>query len=74
MAETYLTKLNERIDRIVYIHYGTTENRIVEYVIEQNPGLEERDIILPLGITIFLPDLPAEVKDPTATQQIFLWS
>jgi phage tail protein X len=49
---TYVTKLFDRLDRICYSRYGNSSNQIVEWVIEQNPGIELYGIVLPLGITI----------------------
>jgi phage tail protein X len=70
---TYITKLYDRLDRICYARYGSTENQIVEWVIEQNPGVELYGILLPLGITINLPDAPRELTQPPVIPQIFLW-
>jgi phage tail protein X len=70
---TYITKLYDRLDRICYTRYGSTENQIVEWVIEQNPGVELYGIVLPPGITINLPDAPRELTQPPVIPQIFLW-
>jgi len=70
---TYITKLYDRIDRIVYDRYGSTSNQIVEWVIEQNPGIELHGIVLPLGITINLPEAPRKLTAPPVIKQIFLW-
>jgi phage tail protein X len=72
---TYITKQFDRLDKICWNRYGNTDNRIVEWVIEQNPGLELQGIVLALGITINLPDPPATiaVTKPPVLKQIFLW-
>ena len=70
---TYITKMFDRLDRIVYDRYGSTDNQIVEWVFEQNPGVELHGILLPLGITINLPDAPKKLKAPPVLPQIFLW-
>jgi phage tail protein X len=70
---TYITKLHDRMDRICYARYGSTANQIVEWVIEQNSGVELYGIVLPLGITINLPDAPRELTQPPVIPQIFLW-
>jgi phage tail protein X len=70
---TYITKMFDRLDRICYARYGSTGNQIVEWTIEQNPGVEEYGIILPAGITINLPDAPRELTQPPVIPQIFLW-
>jgi phage tail protein X len=70
---TYISKLYDRLDRICYARYGSTENQIVEWVIEQNPGVELCGILLPIGITINLPYAPRELTQPPVIPQIFLW-
>lgn len=71
---TYITKLYDRLDRICYEYYGNTDNKIVEYVLSKNPGLEKEAILLTPGITINLPDPPAKVAGPQTIKQIFLWN
>jgi phage tail protein X len=70
---TYVTKLFDRLDRICYSRYGNSSNQIVEWVIEQNPGIELYGIVLPLGITINLPDAPKKLDAPPVLKQVFLW-
>lgn len=70
---TYVTKLYDRLDRICYSRYGNSSNQIVEWVIEQNPGIELYGIVLPLGITINLPDAPKKLDAPPVLKQVFLW-
>jgi phage tail protein X len=70
---TYITKLYDRLDRICYARYGNTTNEIVEWVIEQNPGIELYGILLPLGISINLPDAPKTMTAPPVLKQVFLW-
>lgn len=70
---TYITKIFDRLDRICYDRYGSTSNKIVEWVVEQNPGIEEQPIILAAGLTINLPEPPRELTAPPVIQQIFLW-
>ncbi len=70
---TYITKMYDRIDRVCFERYGNSSDKIVEWVIDKNPGLELHGIILPLGITINLPEPPAAVKAPPVLKQIFLW-
>lgn len=70
---TYVTKMFDRLDRICYARYGNTTNQIVSWVIEQNPGIELNGIVLPLGITINLPDAPKKIDAPPVLKQVFLW-
>ena len=55
---TYITKRFDILDLIVFNYYGDTDDRIVEYVLEANPQLDNKGIILPLGMVINLPDRP----------------
>jgi phage tail protein X len=70
---TYITKMFDRLDRICYERYGSTSNQIVEWVIEQNDGIELSGIILPTGIQINLPEAPRKLTQPPVIPQIFLW-
>ncbi|WP_315729785.1 tail protein X [Bradyrhizobium sp. SZCCHNRI2010] len=70
----YVTKMFDRLDRIVYARYGSTNNRLVEWVIDQNDGIEEYGIVLPMGVTINLPEAPITIVAPPVLPQVFLWS
>lgn len=70
---TYITKLYDRLDRVCWARYGSTSSKIVEWVIEQNPGIELYGIVLPLGISINLPDVPKKLDTPPVLKQVFLW-
>jgi phage tail protein X len=70
----YTTVMFDRLDRIVNERYGDTQNGIVEYVLECNPGLESNRLLLPMGITIYLPDRPQNTKASTPVIQVLkLW-
>ena len=70
----YITKTNDRLDQITFDRYGSTDNDLVIFVIESNPGLENELFILRPGMKIVLPDPPVDTKFPVTTGQIFLWS
>ncbi|TXM68303.1 tail protein X [Methylobacterium sp. WL120] len=71
----YITKMFDRLDKICEKRYGDTSNKIVEYVMEQNPGLEDHGIVLPAGLIVFMPDRPRDKADPTPViTQIRLWN
>ncbi|GEP02281.1 tail protein X [Methylobacterium oxalidis] len=76
VGTTYITKLYDRLDKIAFDRYGTTDGDLVNFIIDQNPGLERQDFLLEPGLTINLPDLPASMTATieTAPGQIFLWS
>ena len=46
----------DRLDLICWRHYGSTEGRIVERVLEENPGIS-RTTTLSAGMMIVLPDI-----------------
>lgn len=70
---TYVTKMFDRLDRICYDRYGSTANQIVEWIIEQNPGVEAYGPVLPIGLSINLPEPPKQLTAPPALKQVFLW-
>lgn len=55
---TYRTKQNDVLDDVVSRFYGDTANRIVEIVLEANPGLADLGPVLPAGVEIELPARP----------------
>ncbi|WP_141054490.1 tail protein X [Tepidiphilus succinatimandens] len=61
MSTTYITTRDgERLDLICYRYYGTLGNRVVERVLDANPGLAARDPArLPARTEIIMPPLPA---------------
>ena len=65
---TYTTKMFDRLDRICFDHYGSTARRHVETVLDANPGLERQPILLPVGLTLALPDAVVEPAVRTARQ------
>jgi phage tail protein X len=69
----YITKMFDRLDRICYDRYGSNNNQITEWAIDQNPGLELHGILLPLGITINLPDPPRTITAAPVLKLFFLW-
>lgn len=70
----YVTKMFDRLDRICFERYGSTANQIVEWVIEQNVGIEEYGIVLPMGLIVNLPEPPRKLTAPPVLPQIFLWN
>lgn len=69
MARSVVTKDGEMVDQIAYRAYGYRPGA-VEAVFEANPGLCEHPPLLPAGLVIILPDLPARAS---AASPIRLW-
>ncbi len=62
MSKTILTVDGDRLDKICWAHYGSLEGRIVERVLEANPGISSI-VEFPAGRKIFLPDIePVELE------------
>ena len=61
MMPTYTTQQDgERLDLICHQWYGTLDGRVVERVLEANPGLAARDpASLPARTSIAMPPAPA---------------
>jgi phage tail protein X len=60
MSATYTTMRDgERLDLICHQWYGTLDGRVVERVLEANPGLSARDpAVIPARTVIIMPQLP----------------
>jgi phage tail protein X len=56
---TVRTNEDDMVDQIAYVAYGYRPGA-VEAVFEANPGLCEYGPLLPAGLIIVLPDLPAD--------------
>lgn len=67
--QKYRTSEGDTADLIAWKQYGTQAGRIVEQLLEVNPGLADRGPVLPAGLVINLPD----IKPATDTAGIRLW-
>lgn len=54
----YRTKEGDSVDAIAWKHYGTRRGA-AEAVLDANRGLADAGALLPAGLLIDLPDLPA---------------
>ncbi len=62
MSKTILTVDGDRLDKICWVHYGSLEGRIVERVLDANPGISSI-VEFVAGTRIFLPDIePVELE------------
>lgn len=61
MSTTYITTRDgERLDLICFRWYRSLDGRVVERVLEANPGLAARDPArLPARTTLIMPPLPS---------------
>ncbi len=57
MAAAYITADGDTADLIAWRYYGTQGARVVEQVLEANPGLADLGPLLPAGVTVTLPDI-----------------
>mgnify|MGYP002715407439 FL=1 len=69
MSQDYITRDGDTADYIAWKHYGTTDGRVVEQLLDANPGLADFGPILPPGVRITLPDLQLE----TSAEAVKLW-
>lgn len=64
---SHTTLSGDVLDAICKAHYGAEDR--VEAVLDANPGLADLGPVLPRGVVVELPDLPA----PETAPQIRLW-
>lgn len=68
MATQIRTLQAETVDALCWRHYGRTRGA-VEAVLQANPGLASCGPILPQGILVLMPTLPA----PATKTTVSLW-
>jgi phage tail protein X len=56
------------VDLVCHIHYGHTDD-VTEAVYDANPGLAAHGLVLPIGTTLILPEMPKLTTKPV----ILLW-
>jgi phage tail protein X len=64
MADFYSTVEGDRIDQIVYQHYGSLD--MLDQVLTANLHLTKKTMSLEAGITIVLPDAVTVQEDKTS--------
>jgi len=69
MTQTYSASQGDTVDYIAWKFYGTQSGRVVEQVMDANPGLADIGTELPPGTLVTLPDLQLE----TAATVVRLW-
>jgi phage tail protein X len=66
----YRTKEGDTVDLIAWSFYGRQDARVVERVLEANPGLADYGPELPAGVLVYLPELTADTEQ---TGGVKLW-
>lgn len=69
---SYVTVDADVLDAIIAAHYGPRADaldKVLQAVLDANPGLAERGAVLPAGIAIALPELPG----PPSISTVRLW-
>lgn len=69
MSQVYVTRQFDMVDLICWRYYGRTQGT-VEAVLAVNQNLADLAPILPEGLRILLPDLPA----PDTTETLRIWN
>lgn len=65
----YMTSEGDTADYIAWKHYGTQDGRVVEQLVDANPGLADMGPVLPAGVLVSLP----EIELQTEAQAVRLW-
>lgn len=58
----YMTRAGDTADFIAWKHYGTTERKVVEKLLDANKGLSDMGPVLPAGVIVLLPAMDTTVK------------
>lgn len=65
----YRSKDGDTADSIAWAVYGRQDQRVVEALLEANPGLADHGPVLPAGLRLTIPDAPA----PDVVREVRLW-
>lgn len=66
---SYRSKTGDTVERIVWLHYERQNDRLVEMVLNANPGLADHGAVLPEGVLVILP----EIEDEPVSGSVRLW-
>lgn len=64
-----VAQAGDTLDYLCWRHYGATDNRVVETVLQANPGLAALGAVLPAGTEVRMP----AVAQPAQTRGLRLW-
>jgi len=62
MATMVTAQQGDAVDLLCWRHYGRTRE-VTERVLDANPGLAARGVLLPFGLEVEMPDVPAATAD-----------
>lgn len=65
----YRSKEGDTADQIAWLVYQRQNDRLVEQLLEANPGLADYGPTLPAGLRVAIPDAP----EPGQTDTVRLW-
>ncbi|WP_432256086.1 tail protein X [Limimaricola sp. AA108-03] len=68
-VRSYRSSEGDTVDLLVWRHYGRLDGRLVERVLEVNPGLAAQGPILPAGIEVVMIEDPG----PGEIETVRLW-
>lgn len=64
-----MAQAGDTLDYLCWRRYGATDNRVVEGVLQANPGLAALGPVLPAGTVVRLPTM----LQPAQTKGVRLW-
>lgn len=62
MSQTYIASERDTVDLIAWRVYGTQDARVVERLLDANPGLADLGPELPAGTNVTLPELDTQAE------------
>lgn len=65
----YRSKEGDTADSIAWAVYGRQDGRLVETLLDANPGMADLGPVLPAGRRLLIPDAP----EPARVQGVRLW-
>ena len=68
--QTYRTSDGDTLDYIAWKYYQTLDGRVVEQLLDANPGIADLCPVLPAGVLVKMPDIAPQQQE----QGVRLWS
>lgn len=70
MMQTYRTSDGDTLDYIAWTFYQTLDGRVVEQLLDANPGIADLGPVLPAGVRVNMPAIAPQQQE----QGVRLWS